>query len=78
MQHIFRCILLQGPQVLVRNPISEQHHAGRKTKFHLTFFCNVSAPPPADPSYPGCVPERGSALADRRTDAIPADLASPA
>lgn len=40
-------------------------------------FCNVPAPP-ADPSNPGCVPERGSALTDGRTDAIPADLASPA
>lgn len=40
-------------------------------------FCNVPAPP-ADPSHPGRIPERGSALTDRCNDALPADLASPA
>lgn len=39
--------------------------------------CNVPAPP-ADPSHPGRIPERGSALTDRCNDALPADLASPA
>lgn len=51
----------------------------KKKKNLITWdmFCNVPAPP-ADPSNPGCVPERGSALTNGRTDAIPADLASPA
>lgn len=32
----------------------------------------------ADPSYPGCIPERGTALTNRRSDALPTDLAVPA
>lgn len=43
----------------------------------LDIFCNFPAPP-VDPSDPGCVPKRGSALTDGHTDAIPADLASSA
>lgn len=40
-------------------------------------ICNLPVPL-ANPSNPGCIPKRGSAHTDRRTDAIPADLASSA